>query len=272
MNKLLPLLAFSILLLIPIGTHAQFTGGGVNLPGTWFVGEGLKQGDFFSYNLCYIDYNDCTEFQIDWLIENEITVGAEQKWLAQFVIFDVNNIIQGNLLLDKISPEPSGPINPNLAPYADAYKKSIVFLGAFANADEPKAFSEPSWGKIANIGGEQIIPTALETITVPAGTFDKIRIEWKTGGIQSKVWVVDEFSFPIKASTWVQVSEGIPPQEYRFELLATNFGQVIGGEIIPIDSTSLLLAGAQTFSWMIPVVLSGIGIGLFVVSRKSENS
>jgi len=46
----------------------------------------------------------------------------------------------------------------------------------------------------------------------------------------------------------------------------------VGGELLPIDSTALLLAGAQTFSWMIPVVLSGIGIGLFVVSRKSENS
>ena len=46
--------------------------------------------------------------------------------------------------------------------------------------------------------------------------------------------------------------------------------QVVGGELIPIESTSLLLASAQTFSWMIPVVLSVLGIGLFVVSRKSE--
>jgi len=44
--------------------------------------------------------------------------------------------------------------------------------------------------------------------------------------------------------------------------------QVIGGELLSIDSTALILAGAQSFSWMIPVVLSGIGIGLFVVSRK----
>jgi len=44
----------------------------------------------------------------------------------------------------------------------------------------------------------------------------------------------------------------------------------VGGELIPIETTSLLLAGAQSFSWMIPVVLSGIGIGLFVVSRKSK--
>jgi len=44
---------------------------------------------------------------------------------------------------------------------------------------------------------------------------------------------------------------------------------IVGGKTIPIESTSLLLAGAQTFSWMIPVVLSATGIGLFVVSRKS---
>jgi len=47
--------------------------------------------------------------------------------------------------------------------------------------------------------------------------------------------------------------------------------QVVGGKIIQIETTSLILAGAQSFSWMIPVILSGIGIGLFVL-RKSENS
>ena len=45
---------------------------------------------------------------------------------------------------------------------------------------------------------------------------------------------------------------------------------LVGGELLQIDSTALILAGAQTFSWMIPLVLSGIGIGLFVVSRKNE--
>ena len=44
----------------------------------------------------------------------------------------------------------------------------------------------------------------------------------------------------------------------------------VGGEIIPIESASLILAGAQSFSWMIPVVLSVLGIGLFVASRKKE--
>ena len=46
----------------------------------------------------------------------------------------------------------------------------------------------------------------------------------------------------------------------------------VGGELLSIDSTALVLAGAQSFSWMIPVTLSVLGIGLFVVSRKPENS
>jgi len=48
--------------------------------------------------------------------------------------------------------------------------------------------------------------------------------------------------------------------------------RVVGGEILPIDTTALLLAGAQSTTWLLPIVLSVLGIGLFVVSRKSKNS
>jgi len=42
----------------------------------------------------------------------------------------------------------------------------------------------------------------------------------------------------------------------------------IGGEIIPLDSTMVLAAGAQyTAAWMIPVLVSAIGIGI-VIARK----
>ena len=42
----------------------------------------------------------------------------------------------------------------------------------------------------------------------------------------------------------------------------------IGGEIIPIETTTLLLAGAQSTSWLIPIVISVVGIGLVLVRRK----
>jgi len=42
----------------------------------------------------------------------------------------------------------------------------------------------------------------------------------------------------------------------------------VGGEMIPVDSASLLVAGAQmNAAWMIPVIVSAIGIGI-VIARK----
>ncbi len=47
-----------------------------------------------------------------------------------------------------------------------------------------------------------------------------------------------------------------------------SIGQLVGGTIIPIDTTSLLLVGAQmTTAWLIPAIVSAIGIGI-VIARK----
>ena len=63
----------------------------------------------------------------------------------------------------------------------------------------------------------------------------------------------------------------LPIVEDRFCSLATKVpvtGPPIGGTFIPTDTTSLLLAGAQmTASWLIPVIVSAIGIGI-VIARK----
>jgi hypothetical protein len=46
-------------------------------------------------------------------------------------------------------------------------------------------------------------------------------------------------------------------------------GQSIGGELMPIDSTSLLIVGIHSnTSWLILVVFSIVGIGLILVRRK----
>ncbi len=42
----------------------------------------------------------------------------------------------------------------------------------------------------------------------------------------------------------------------------------IGGTLVPIDTTSLLLVGAQsTAAWMIPVIIAGIGIAIVIARR-----
>jgi hypothetical protein len=220
------LLTVSILTLVfSQSASAQFQGGGVNKPGSWYVGEGLKKGDQFSYSLCHIDHKDCSQFNIDFWVEGDQKVGTEEQWKVHVVVYDGNKIIKGTMNLGKIAPEPTSS-TPNLVEFGAAFKSSIVWLSAYATADPtvnsikgPKQFSAPSWGRIGNIGGEQIIPTAEEKIAVPDGVFDTVQVSWKTGGKINRVWVVDEFPFPVKADTYAHVAEGVPPQEYRFELL-----------------------------------------------------
>ncbi|WP_316507206.1 peptidase [Nitrosopumilus sp.] len=211
-------------LLLP-SAYAQFQSGGVAKEGSWYAGEGLKQGDRFTYLMCHVDYKECANFEMDFWIKGDRQVGSETKWLAEVVVYDGNKIIKGELELGKVAPEPTGG-SEELGVYRGAFKSSVAWLSAFATADGsaggkgPKEFSAASWGKIGNIGGEQVIPSAIETVTVPAGTWEEtVLVSWKTGGAVSKVWIVDGFPFPIKAHTLTHVSEGIPPPEYIFTLL-----------------------------------------------------
>ncbi len=54
-------------------------------------------------------------------------------------------------------------------------------------------------------------------------------------------------------------------QAHLFDQISSQF---VGGELFPIDTTSLLLAGVQTnLAWMIPAIVAAIGIGI-VIARK----
>jgi len=64
----------------------------------------------------------------------------------------------------------------------------------------------------------------------------------------------------------IQLNENVTSVEFWTE----SFDDPeVGGTFIPLDTTALLLAGAQSISmWMIPVVVAGIGIGVFVIKRR----
>ena len=174
--------------------------------------------------MCHVDYKECSDFYLDMWIKGDKQTGSETKWLAEVVVYDGKKVIVGEMELGKVAPEPTGG-SEELGVYRGAFKSSVVWLSAFATSDGtaggkgPKEFGDVSWGKIGNIGGEQVMPSGIETITVPAGTWETVLISWKTGGAHSYVWIVDDFPFPIKAHTLTHVSEGIPPPEYKFELL-----------------------------------------------------
>ena len=208
--------------------YAQEIGGGVDVDGSWWLGSGLETGDYFSYELCHVNYKECRQFRMDIWIEGERTVGTEQKWLAKTVVYDGPRTLKGEMELGQIAAEPSGGTD-NIATYRDAFKSSVAWLAAFTSSPEggekgPKAFRDPSWGKIANIGGQQVRPTVAGQVSVPAGQFESVVVGWRTGGKNSQIWVAPDLPFPVKASTWTHVAEGDAPQEYAIDLLETGRG------------------------------------------------
>jgi len=75
-------------------------------------------------------------------------------------------------------------------------------------------------------------------------------------------------TFPTSGSHMVILGGGQVVQDIDFGNVRDIDGPAVGGELIPVDSTSLLVAGAQTnAAWMIPVIVSAIGIGI-VIARK----
>ena len=197
--------------------------GGVDIDGSWYVGENLKVGDFFKYKLCHQSYKDCSDFWMSFWVEKETVVDGEKMWLFQVLVEDGDKVVKGYMNIGKVAPEPTGG-SDNIISYGAVYKSSISWLSGFVTGEidqpgkGPKDFRLPSWGKIANIGGEQVAPIGLQTISVPSGEYDTIVVGWKSGGKTSHIWVVDEFPFPVKATTYEHVTEGAPPLEYRFEL------------------------------------------------------
>ena len=199
------------------------TAGGVDVDGTWYLGEGLKEGDYFEYSLCEIDLNDCAPIKLKMWIKGIIPYETETLWDAEVVIIDGNKIIKGSMGLGTTAPEPI-TFDDDLFDYAIAYKSSIAWLSAFATGNEgdrihgPQEFRAAAWGKIGAIGGAQLTPREAETITVPAGTIDTVVVGWHSGQ-PNKIWVADDFPFPIKALTYTWITTGIAPIMHQYTLL-----------------------------------------------------
>jgi len=206
-------------------SYGQGTGtaGGVNVDGTWYLGEGLKVGDYFEYSLCEIDLNDCAPIKLKMWIKGIIPYETETLWDVEVVIIDGNKIIKGSWGLGKTSPEPI-TFDDDLFDYAIGFKSSLAWLGAFATGTEgdrihgPQAFTSPAWGKIGAIGGAQLIPIREETIIIPAGTVDTVVVGWYSGD-WNEIWIFDDFPFPVKALTYVWITTGVPPIMHQYTLL-----------------------------------------------------
>jgi len=91
-------------------------------------------------------------------------------------------------------------------------------------------------------------------------------------------FILDDYAGPDDASKFTSVGiispTPIPPPPPDDPSLSTGsiiaipIKKMVGGEFIGIDTTAVLLAGAQTTSaWLVPIIFATIGIGI-VLARK----
>jgi len=99
------------------------------------------------------------------------------------------------------------------------------------------------------------VPTATDNVDPnPAITFTNV-VSGSNPTIITRTWTATDASG--NSSECVQIITVTTPEIE------------IGGTLIPIDTTTLLLAGVQSTSmWLIPVVAAGIAIGIFVIIRR----
>jgi hypothetical protein len=115
--------------------------------------------------------------------------------------------------------------------FVGGYQNSLLWLDASTTKTEPLSLTAGSWGKIASIGGSEVKPSGTQQVQFAgaqslcgAPSCDATLITWRKG-VDSKVWVVNEFPFPVKAETYADVTTPPQPIQYKFELLETGQGQ-----------------------------------------------
>jgi len=168
---------------------------------------------------------------------------------------DENNIIAVDLFLfEDSSPSDTVTVtirNGGVFGTDLGTKSMVVNLGAGTNAGSPEAvhfdFNSPI----------QLVPGQTYGIQFES-TADNIKASLSGGN-------------PYSGGIAFQNSGSSSDIDWGF---ATYFSEnfiplPIGGELLPINTTALLLAGVQTnLGWIVPVVISAVGISAFLVKRK----
>ncbi len=143
--------------------------------------------------------------------------------------------------------------------------------------DDPTVTTSDGFGFSVSISGNNVLVGAPLDDTNGGNVGQAHLFDATTGALlqtfdDPTVTTSDRFGFSVSISG-NNVLVGAPGDdtnggEVGQAHLFDSISSVIGGELIPIETTMVLLAGTQTTAaWMIPVIVSAIGIGI-VIARK----
>ena len=168
------------------GTAYAQNSGGVDVDGTWYLGEGLKNGDYFEYTLCEIDLNSCEPIELKIWIKGDIQNISETLWDAQILVIDGAKTIKGSWGVGKTVPRPI-LFDDDLSKYEIAFKSSIAWLSSYATSNEkdrihgPQEFKSAEWGALGPAGEGQdshLLLSRVESTTISDVQNDSIVLAW----------------------------------------------------------------------------------------------
>ena len=195
----------------------------------WYPGEGIKQDMYVKYNIQDYDTNSRQPYVLTLYFQQQDQDG---NWIVPANVEANGRVLQGTLKLsDTMSPLLGGEIPQEMREFINGYQNSLLWLDASTTKTEPLSLTAGSWGKTASIGGGEVKPAGTQQVQFAgaqgvcgAPSCDATLITWRKG-VDSKVWVVNEFPFPVKAETYADVTTPPQPIQYKFELLETGQGQ-----------------------------------------------
>jgi hypothetical protein len=192
---------------------------------TWYVGEGALQDTYVTYEIA--------EYQTNNRIPYTMTIYFQEfdeednVWIAPTYVVTQGRVMEGTLRLagSNLFPLGGSETPDDMDQYVSGYASSLIFLEAYAPRSAPKSLSAVAWGNVAGTGAAPIGPAGQESVTVGGGSFDTTIISYSRGSILNKIWVSDNFPYPVKALVYVDTTEPPAPVRYEFELIDQGEGQ-----------------------------------------------
>jgi hypothetical protein len=195
----------------------------------WYPGEGIRQDMYVKYRIQDFDTNNRQPYTLTLYFQQQDQDG---NWIVPATVETNGRVLQGTLKLsESMSPLAGGEVPQEMTDFIGGYQNSLIWLDAASSLFEPKSLTAASWGQIAAIGGQEVKPAGNQQVQFPgaqslcgAPSCDATLISWRKG-VDSRVWVVNGFPFPVKAETYADVTTPPQPIQYSFELLETGSGQ-----------------------------------------------
>jgi hypothetical protein len=189
----------------------------------WYPGEGIQQDTFFKYKIKEYDTINGAEYEMTmWFKEQQ-----DGDWIVPTFVVDQGRVINGTMKLSDSMQYLAGgsTVPPEMNDYIGGYSGSLHWIDSFSTKRDPRGLSDANWGRTGSIGGSDLVPKGKETVTVPAGTYETTVLVLHKGQADSKIWILNEFPFPIKALFFTDTTAGTPEIQFEFELLETGKGQ-----------------------------------------------